>query len=192
MTSITPSIVFDLVQVGAGVQIKNRQNDETYFVLKFEKKGGLFRRRNVTTIHRAPIDTKGTLPHHFAQWDKKKLEIVKKMPKGSHEKPGISKTYKIKDFMQKRPGSGLLNGWVPRTAAVILRSVDHFVASADTFSVDHKAYKLVKSAGRTLEVSKYSLPASSFSHKLILMCNYPAAFRRLRPSNASCAFQRAF
>lgn len=110
MTSITPSVVFDLVQVGAGVQIKNRQNDEPYFVLKFEKKGGLFRRRNVTTIHRAPLDAKGTLPHHFAQWDGKDLEIVIKMPEGSKDRPGISKTYKVREFLRKHPGAGFQNG----------------------------------------------------------------------------------
>jgi len=109
MTAIKPSLVFDLVQVGAGVQIKNRQNDEAYFVLQFEKKGGFFKRRNVTTIHRAPIHAKGTLPHHFAQWDKKHLEIVKKIPKGSTEKPGISKSYKVKDFLRKRSGAGLFD-----------------------------------------------------------------------------------
>lgn len=99
---ITPSVILDVVQSGGGVQIKTRSTDEAWFVLKFEKQGSLFRRRNVTTIHRKPIDAKGTLPYHFAQWDEKKLEIVQKSKDGDTQKPGISKIYKTKNFLQKR------------------------------------------------------------------------------------------
>lgn len=106
MTNITPSVVLDLVQVGAGLQVKNRTNDEAWYVLKFEKEGGFFRTRNVTTIHRAPVDDKGTLPLHFAQWDDRHLEIIKKMPEGSKEKPGISRKYKVREFLQKRENAG--------------------------------------------------------------------------------------
>lgn len=111
MLDPTHHILFDLVQVGAGVQIKSRQTDEAYFVLKFEKKGFL-KKRNVTTIHRAPVDGKGTLPHHFAQWDDRHVELIKKVPEGTEGQPGISRRYKIKNFLQKRRGVGVFGMYV--------------------------------------------------------------------------------
>lgn len=115
MLDATHHILFDLVQVGAGVQIKSRQTDEAYFVLKFEKEG-LFKKQTLTTIHRAPVDGKRVLPPRFAQWDDKHLEIIKKMPESSEGEQGISKRYKIKEFLQKRQGVGMFGTYVAGTS----------------------------------------------------------------------------